>query len=108
MAPEWRDLDFLKNRKTGKKFRLTDKIGTIWSNIGLTLGIEPDLLDCFMDEERTNEKRLRRVMEKWLTNAGGLPYHDSYPLSWKGLRDILLDCEKIEVAKEYFDFLKHM
>lgn len=107
-APKFDDIDFLKNRKTGEKFRLTTKIGTIWSNIGLRLGIESDFLDSIMDEERTNERRLRRVLQTWLSNAGQLPNHEDYPLSWQGLRNILDDCEKEEIAKEYFEFLSAM
>lgn len=99
------NLTLLKNRRTREKFQLTTKIGTIWSNIGLRLGIESDLLDSIMDEERTNERRLHRVLNKWFSNASQLPNHEDYPLSWQGLRNILDDCEKEEIAKEYFEFL---
>lgn len=102
------ELLFVKNKKTKEKYELTSKIGSVWGNIGLRLGIEPDILDCIIDEERTNDRRLNRVLQKWLSNAGGLPNHEEYPLSWEGLRNILEDCDKHEIAKEYFEFLSAM
>ena len=102
------DLAFVAYRKKGVRYeyRLASKIGSIWSNIGSRLGIEPDILDCIIDEQRTNEKRLNQVMNRWLSNAGNLPNHEEYPLSWEGLRNLLEDCEKGEVANEFFEFLR--
>lgn len=104
-APNWGDLDFLRNRRTSEKFQLTHKIASIWSTIGSRLGIEPDLLDSMMDDFRNNEGRLRHVLNTWLTHASGLPNYDVYPVSWQGLHNLLAESGKEEVANDYFQFL---
>lgn len=107
-APEWGDLDFLKERKTGDTFRLTQMIGTKWEAIGTRLGMERDVLDSISSDCRTNEARLVRVLSTWLSNAGGLPHPEEYPLSWQGLRNLLDDSDITEVASKYFEFLGKM
>jgi hypothetical protein len=104
-APDWGDIEFVKNKTTKKSFRLRDKVGSIWSSMGSRLGIEPDILDCIIDEEHSNERRLYRVMKRWFDNAGQLPNSDEYPRTWEGLRNLLDNCEQQETAKEYFEFL---
>ena len=105
-APGWDNILQLKN-KNKAKFKLASKIGSIWSIIGSRLGLEPDFLDCVI-EERTNDRRLYRVMQKWFANAGQLPNADEYPRTWQGLRNLLDNCEQEEIANEYFEFLSSM
>lgn len=107
-APEWGDLDFIRNPTTREKFELAKMIGSIWSTIGSRLRIEPNLLDCMMDEERNNGRCLQRVFDEWFSNAPGMKNHKLYPLSWQGLRTLLEDCDKEEIARKYFDFLSQM
>ena len=96
----------MKNRKTGERYRLSDKISSKWRMIGTLLGIEDDLLDSIDMDHGYNDKKLRRVLGKWFENAGQMNNRDEYPLTWKGLKILLEDIEKAEIAKEYFDFLK--
>lgn len=80
-----------------------------WNNIGERLGIEQDVLQSFLeDSQGKNDRALSKVFNKWLSNAGGLPNNNEYPLSWQGLYNLLDDIGKIEVAKEYFAFLENM
>ena len=108
MAPKWEQVDFLKNRQTGETFKLSHKISSVWSTIGSRLGIEDDRLDAIMDDERKSMQCLRRVILKWCDDAGQMPNNDEFPYTWDGFRMLLEDCDKSEVAKEYFEFLEKM
>jgi hypothetical protein len=105
--PKGEHLSFLKNKKTGKKFFLTQKIGSSWMTIGTRIGIESDILTS-ISEGKDNEKALSEVLRKWLSNAGGYPNHEEYPLSWQGLYNLLEDSGRVEDAKQYFEFLEGM
>lgn len=70
--------------------------------------MQHDVLESLRDDYRINEERLHCVLEMWLSNANGLPNHERYPLSWQGLHNLLSDCDRIEVAKLYFEFLCKM
>lgn len=84
----------LRNRSTGKKFNLTDKIALSWMAIGLRLGIEANRLDCFEREQAEHSERLCKVFRIWLDNASALKNSQFYPLSWKGLNELLEDSAK--------------
>ncbi len=96
------------NRATDESFNLADRIGNCWNNIGLTLGIEHDVLEGIRSNNGNNPERLQNVFNRWLGNAAGLPNHHLYPLSWQGLKTLLEDCQKKEVAKQYFEFIGKM
>ena len=91
---------------TGKRFNLTNYISGSWKIIGLTLGMEFDLLGSIGSRTPDNTERLMTVFSRWLENAAGLPHHSRYPLSWQGLNTLLEDIGKIEVTKQYFEFLE--
>lgn len=74
-APDMGDLDFLKDKRTGNTFRLTDKIGTQWRNIGSRLGMECDVLNATECDYHSTADRLRHMLGTWLSNARGLPNH---------------------------------
>ena len=91
--------------EAGTRFRLSDKILAKWDIIGETLGLDHDTIEAINDDERRAEKKLRRVLSKWFDNAGALPNHQDYPLTWDGLRTLLVDIQKKEVAEQFFEFL---
>lgn len=76
--------------------------------IGLRLGMESSLLESIGRNRPDDDERLMKVFSRWLENAAGLPYHARYPLSWQGLNNLLQDIGKVEVAKQYFEFLDNM
>jgi hypothetical protein len=90
---------------TEERFRLGEKIATKWHQIGTRLGLEKDFLES-LEELHGADKRLDKVLGKWFDNADDLPHKDEYPLTWKGLKTLLEDVEKGEVAKQYFNFLR--
>lgn len=101
-----RDLEFVKNPNNNKSFRLTAKIASVWMTVGNRLEIEPNILDCWLDENPRNHKQsLWRVFREWLDNAQD---DGEYPLTWNGLRQLLEDSGKKEIAKQYFLFLEGM
>ena len=91
---------------TGKRFNLSNHISDSWKTIGLTLGMELDLLNSIGRNRYDDAERLMMVFIRWLENAAGLPHHARYPLSWQGLNTLLKDIGKTEVAKQYFEFLE--
>lgn len=103
------DLVFIKNRLTGKQYRLVSRICSSWQDVGSILGINQEKLDSIREENMLRtENRIRRVFSLWLENAAQLPKCEYYPLSWQGLYDILLDCEFSTAAMEYFEFLNSL
>ena len=101
-------MEFLKNRRTGEKFKLAEMISPFWHNIGTRLGLHANLLDSIMDDHGDNIGQLRGVLNQWFGNASGLEHGDLYPLSWKGLHALLDDIDQEEIAKNYFKFLDEM
>ena len=50
--------------------------------------------------ERGPEDRICQVFVKWLDNASQLPNYRQYPLTWRGLHNLLLDSDNGEAAVE--------
>ena len=94
------------NHPTGKRFNLSDHISGSWKTIGLTLGMEFNVLTSIERNRYDDAERLMTVFKRWLENAAGLPHHARYPLSWQGLNTLLEDIGKMETAKQYFEFLE--
>ena len=95
-APKLGDLFLVKNKRD-ESFRLADKIPIEWENIGSNLGIGNGVLQGIdLDNPGQSIKKLRKVLNMWVENAGGLPKSKRYPHSWKGLRNILVDIGKKE------------
>ena len=93
---------------TGKRFNLSNHISDSWKIIGLTLGMESGLLNSIGRNRYDDAERLMTVFSRWLENAAGLPHHAHYPLSWQGLNTLLEGIGKVEVAKQYFEFLEDL
>ena len=49
---------------------------------------------------RDPEDCIRQVFVKWLDNATQLPNYLQYPLTWRGLHNLLLDSDNGEAAVE--------
>ena len=49
---------------------------------------------------RDPEDCIRQVFVKWLDNAPQLPNYCQYPLTWRGLHNLLLDSDNGEAAVE--------
>ena len=49
---------------------------------------------------RDPEDCIRQVFVKWLDNAPQLPNYCQYPLTWRGLHNLLLDSDNGEAADE--------
>ena len=90
---------------TGKRFNLAHHISSSWKKIGLKLGMEYNQLESIERNRYDDEERLMRIFKLWVENAAGLSHHARYPLSWQGLNTLLEDIGKMEVAKQYFEFL---
>ena len=96
------------DHSTDKRFNLAHHISCYWKKIGLKLGMEYNQLEDIERNRYDDEERLMRVFSHWLENAAGLPHHACYPLSWQGLNTLLEDIGKMEVAKQYFEFLENV
>lgn len=90
----------MTNGKTDKRFRLRNEVSASWQDIAIRLEFEPDQLEDLDSNVKYNKDRIQKVFNCWFINAP-----DEYPLSWKGLHDILRDVNRIDVASKYFDFL---
>ena len=100
----------MKNKSTGEKYKLWEKIVSRWYDIGTLLRIENDILESIQVEPGRAESKLRSVLMKWFSSAANLPHRDEYPLTWRGLKTLLEDIEQEEfkVADEFFEFLRNM
>ena len=99
------NLRLLKN-KTGTTFNLKSKISSGWKTIGSMLKIEQSILHGWATKyHHDQEECLDEVLNEWLINADD---NGSYPLTWKGLYDLLIDSGKRVVAREYFEFLENI
>ena len=106
-APTMEDLCVaVIDHPTGKRFNLVHHISSRWRKIGLKLGMEYNQLESIERRFRYNDEEiLMNVFKLWVENADGLPHHARYPLSWQGLYTLLENIGKMEVAKQYFEFL---
>ena len=90
--PTNRDLTLLKYRVGGeiKRLKLVDTILNDWKEVGKILGIPQPKLDAWWTQTNNDPKRCcDNVMAHWLQNPP-----DEYPLTWRGLIDLLEDVDK--------------
>lgn len=99
--PKPRNLSFVKDEQ-GQPYNLMEKIAVKWRNIGSFLGIDHGVLKSIEEEKKKYQDRLTEVLEKWFDNAYGLPHHNEYPHSWKGLYNLLVHARLSNYAKEFF------
>ena len=92
--PTNRDLTLLKYRDPEggqvKRLKLVDTILNEWKEVGKILGISQPKLDAWWTQTSNDPKRCcDNVMAHWLQNPP-----DEYPLTWRGLIDLLEDVDK--------------
>lgn len=69
-----------------------------WKTVGYTLGLQYGEIESIANSKKTDLENVIDVFVKWLENAALLPFHENYPKSWKGLYNLLIDCEFSEIA----------
>ena len=67
--------------------------------MGEILGLHRAVIQT-IGSERDPEDCIRQVFVKWLDNAPQLPNYRQYPLTWRGLHNLLLDSDNSEAAVE--------
>ena len=90
--PTNRDLTLLKYRDGGevKRLKLVDNILNHWEDVGKILGIPQPKLQAWRTQTNNDPKRCcDNVMAHWLQNPP-----DEYPLTWRGLIDLLEDVDE--------------
>ena len=110
-APVGNDISLLIDRRTNQRFKLGERIAYNWNRIGTTLGLRPEALAAIGRDNirhHSDEDWLMEVLRPWFQNASQLPHHRFYPLTWKGLFNLLKDSDHEEDAKQFFMFLNHM
>ena len=93
-----------KESENGELFelRIYDSAKAKWDRIGRSLGFDEGHIESIGDDARNNYSRVCKVFQEWFENAGGLPNHEKYPKTWKGLIALLADSG----LKELSDKLK--
>ena len=98
------DLNFLivfnweDKKGVEQKRKIIKKVSAEWKEIGRLIGLdEPDLTRFKNLEQSDIYECCVRVFNHWINNDGYLP---KYPLSWKGLYDILCDIDHKALAND--------
>lgn len=105
--PTFQQLNLLKSTSVPSgRIRLTQLVAGRWTKIGLTLGLTPDQIQCIRVDHHCESYRLCIVLGLWLDNARGMPNSFDYPLSWRGLANMLCDSGCIEEAERFFTILE--
>ena len=99
----WDELLSLRNERTKKTFNLATKIAASWQEVGRSLGIEEE--DMKSVETFKDVERIEWVLSRWFNHLDNLTNKDLYPLSWEGLRKLLVDSGLRKTAEQYFTFL---
>ena len=70
--------------------------------MGEILGLSGAVIQAIEDpgSRRDPEDCIRRVFVKWLDNAPQLPNYRQYPLTWRGLHNLLINSDNGEAAVE--------
>ena len=83
-----------------KVVRVYDESRYKWRQIGVNLGIDDYILDAIEDEHSILRARVTNVLVKWYENARGLPHADRYPMTWRGLINLLNNSDLMELAQK--------
>ena len=102
-APVMDDLRLIRN-KEDNKFQLLSEVAVHWKRIAEVLGLDDVELITTQHKDNVDEQ-VRQVFRRWLENASELPWSEHYPLSWRGLNELLIDSDLAEIAKHFFEFL---
>ena len=92
-------MDYTANGKT-QVVKIYDSSAHMWRRIGENLGIEAGILTSIGRDGYDDRDRVTRVLSKWLENASNLPHSDLYPLTWKGLINLLQRSDLAKLAKD--------
>ena len=82
--------------------RLLQCLATKWKRVGEILGLHRAVIQNIEKPGSVSspEDCIREVFVKWLDNAPQLPNYSQYPLTWRGLYNLLLGSEHGEAANE--------
>ena len=73
-----------------------DRISPNWQDIGLLIGLSFQQLECIAKEHRDRHTDCcRAVLCHWLENPP-----EEYPITWRGLIELLQDCHLCQVVSE--------
>ena len=88
---EWRD-----QKGETKKLRIKQLICNQWRHIGNLLEISDPILESWNTKHKEDSlKCIDSVMSCWLQHPT-----DDYPVSWEGLKKLLIDVELCKVAED--------
>ena len=79
--------------------RLLQCLAPKWRNVAEILGLNIAVIQT-IGWGRNPEDSIHQVFLKWLENASELPNNYRYPLSWRGLHNLLVDSNSGEAAAE--------
>ena len=82
--------------------RLLQCLAPKWRKVGEILGLHRAVIHAIENpgSGRDPENCIRQVFVKWLDNATQLPNYRQYPLTWRGLHNLLIDSEHDAEAVE--------
>lgn len=82
--------------------RLLQCLATKWKRVGEILGLHRAVIQNIEKpgSGSSPEDCIRQVFVKWLDNGPQLPNYSHYPLTWRGLYNLLLASEHSEAANE--------
>ena len=80
--------------------KIFDSSAHMWRRIGENLGIETGILTSIGRDGYDDRERVTRVLSKWQENASNLRNSAHYPLTWKGLINLLQRSDLAKLAKD--------
>ena len=92
-------MEYVENG-TKKEVRIYDESAHMWRRIGENLGIEGGVLTSIKRDGHDDRERVVKVLGKWYENANGLPHADEYPMTWKGLINLLKNSNLNRLAEK--------
>ena len=92
-------MEWIEDGKT-KVVQIYDDSSHMWHKIGETVGINNGVLDGIGQDGYNVRDKVVKVLGKWQENACELPHADQYPLTWRGLINLLKKSDLPELAKK--------
>ncbi len=87
-----------------KTFRLEEKVGSKWRDLGLRLSIEPATLDGWDIQYQRDARRCwGKVMGEFISSGGT----GGYPPTWEGLYQLLEDIKCGGIARDLEEAVTH-
>jgi hypothetical protein len=80
---------------------LTRDMSNIWWTFGQKLGVKEEVMRSIHSSCESDKQRLGKVWTEWFEHADQL----EYPVSWRGLHQLLLDNGQGPYAKGFFEFM---